>query len=582
MSSQHLVSTLGELIKVTCDGFQYVSRFITAIEKMGHDLTELRLSFREELTKTSIFAQAYNLLIDENTPRPVVMPSLWTITVIERFAMMKMHLERAEELVDRYTGNSVPAGFPDLSKRARAAAFDLGKRPTASLAVIDEANEIRKRMHTLQKETELRLKLEWSMKHKSSLEEAVKHLKDDNAALLGLTMQSMLNTMYDAVLSHLPLKDMLARPRAMLGPRDVMLDAEAQAYELRKDEQTQAQIFIDSLDIETIEQKKARMLEISRFPALLVTEFPDDRTRTATYYEGSPAKEHVLVEWKEYAPRRSGQSDLTEDQVICRVSDVVAILNSPPTFLRNVLPSVGFFRDHRRNCRGSSWIGIAYRTFAVSYTDHCKSLRDLLTPQRHGNSKELCPQWKPPLGERFRLAQTLAESLLQIHNCGWLHKGLRPENIVFFAHNSSIANPYLLGWEYARSAREGQVTEAVNAWVEDAKLYRHPDWFKEPEASTSKYRIEFDQYQLGCVLLEIGRWGLIGNQGLRGATRTKFSDDENGRDHWRQYLIGKASSLASDMGQIYSDVVQNLLLGLNAQGKEFWHAVVLELSKCNA
>ncbi|KAH7128861.1 hypothetical protein EDB81DRAFT_764017 [Dactylonectria macrodidyma] len=532
---------------------------------MGHDVAELDLNFREELTKTSVFAQAYNLLIDDNMPPPISMPSMWTVAVIERFAALKTHLEQAEGIVNRYTGITIPEETADLNSRAHAAAFDLRRRPTDSLVVINEANQARQRIQILQQGADFRVKLEWSMKHKSRLEEAVQHLRDDNAALLGLTMHSMLNAMYDAVLSQLPLKQMQLRSR---GAGDTAFDAEAQAYEGRKGEQAQAQMFIEALDKETVQQKKARMLDIAQFPALASAgiELPDNRTRTTTdYVNPSGKKESVVVEWKECENSGHGQTRLTEDQLISRVSDVVAILNSPPTCLTHVLPSVGFFRDNRLNNRGSSWIGIAYRTSSVTYTGKYRTLRDLLIPPHSRSQKESGSYGKPPLGERFRLAQNLAQSVLQIHNCGWLHKGLRPENIAFFAHQNSVANPYLLGWESSRSGQEEQLTEAVNAWVDDAKLYRHPDWFKEPETSTYKYRAEFDQYQLGCVLLEIGRWVLIGEKGLRGATSRKFTDDEEGRDRWRQYLVDKASSLATEMGEIYCNVVKNLLLGLNSE-----------------
>ncbi|KAH6874397.1 hypothetical protein B0T10DRAFT_586357, partial [Thelonectria olida] len=584
MSGLETTSALVELVRATYDGYQYVSRFIASIKNMGHDVATLELNFREELTKTSVFAQAYNLLIDENMPPPISMPSMWTVTVIERFAVLKTHLEQAEELANRYSDIAVPEETTDLKNRAHAAAFDLRRRPTESLAVINEANQARKRIQSLQKGANFRTKLAWSMKNKSRLEDAVQHLRDDNASLLGLTMHSMLNAMYDAVLSQLPLIEMRSRSG---GRGSAAFDAEARAYERRKNEQTQAQRLTEALDEESAQQKEARMLNIAQFPALLLPniELPDDRTRTTTdYVDCSGKPESVVVEWKECENSGHDHPHLTEEQLTSRISDVVAILNSPPSCLEHVLPSVGFFRDNRLNSRGSSWIGIAYQMSSVTYTGEYRTLRDLLTPPHLRSAKESGPYGKPPLGERFRLAQNLAQSVLQIHNCGWFHKGLRPENVVFFSHQNSVADPYLLGWESSRSGQEDQLTEAVHSWVDDAKLYRHPDWFKEPITSTSRYRAEFDQYQLGCLLLEIGRWVLIGSKGLRGATSRTFSDDEEGRHLWRLYLVEKASTLATEMGEIYCNVVKNLLLGLNADGKglEFWHAVVLELLKCNA
>lgn len=50
------------------------------------------------------------------------------------------------------------------------------------------------------------------------------------------------------------------------------------------------------------------------------------------------------------------------------------------------------------------------------------------------------------------------------------------------------------------------------AWSTDAQLYQDPRSFEEMKdvvERRSKFRIEFDQYRLGCVLLEIGLWLLI-------------------------------------------------------------------------
>ncbi len=129
-----------------------------------------------------------------------------------------------------------------------------------------------------------------------------------------------------------------------------------------------------------------------------------------------------------------------------------------------------------------------------------RNLREMLTRPKD-NPQNI---WKPPLGDRFRLAHGIAETLLAVHTCSWLHKGLRPENIVFFSTTKSIKDPYLLGWDYSRSSKRGQQTEPVVSWYPDAELYQHPSWFEEPseeDDDKSRFRVEFDQYQLGCLLL---------------------------------------------------------------------------------
>jgi hypothetical protein len=99
--------------------------------------------------------------------------------------------------------------------------------------------------------------------------------------------------------------------------------------------------------------------------------------------------------------------------------------------------------------------------------------------------------------------------------------------------------------------------------------------------SWSRFRTEFGQYQLGCLLLEVGLWCLI--RDLKTNTRQKF-DGPGWRDTWREYLENKTKPLEVEMGKIYSEVVLNLLRGLDAnrRGLEYWDAVVLRLSECKA
>jgi len=315
-----------------------------------------------------------------------------------------------------------------------------------------------------------------------------------------------------------------------------------------------------------------RSLDIACFPEIWQANLPDKRTRTLTPGLLDRSSVETLVEWKEW-----DSNLITRDEVVARVSDVVAILNSPPEFFHNILSSPGFFEDSRGNSRGTKWVGIVYDTASLGYKPRTRTLRELLT-RPDGKYRDI---WKPPLGDRFRLAHQLAETLLAVHTSGWLHKGLRPENVVFFNPVRSVNESYLLGWDYSRSAKRGQKTEPVISWNEDAELYQHPLWFEEPspeDEDKSRFRIEFDQYQLGCLLLEIGLWCLIGS--LKQATKKEFSGLD-WREDWKEYLESKTKILEVEMGKIYAEVVWNLLRGLDADGSrlEYWNVVVLRPSE---
>ena len=53
---------------------------------------------------------------------------------------------------------------------------------------------------------------------------------------------------------------------------------------------------------------------------------------------------------------------------------------------------------------------------------------------------------------------------------------------------------------------------------------------------------------------------------LKRATRREFSG-QDWRQDWKEYLGSKTKILEVEMGKIYSDVVLNLLGGLDADGK---------------
>ena len=111
---------------------------------------------------------------------------------------------------------------------------------------------------------------------------------------------------------------------------------------------------------------------------------------------------------------------------------------------------------------------------------------------------------KPLLGERFKLALHLAQTCLQLHTSQWLHKGIRPQNILFFPKDGmqgSLRNPYLAGFELMRMRGTEHPTEQLLSADVDVFLYCHPAKFQ-----GARYEVKFDHYALGCLLLEIGLW----------------------------------------------------------------------------
>jgi hypothetical protein len=100
-----------------------------------------------------------------------------------------------------------------------------------------------------------------------------------------------------------------------------------------------------------------------------------------------------------------------------------------------------------------------------------KSLRDMILDQQLVS-----------LRRRLEIAKALAETLVQLHTAGWMHKSLRSENVVFLAPRGCgdmvflSSEPYGVGYEYARSDTPdaaAALTQLPDTELE-AELYRHP------------------------------------------------------------------------------------------------------------
>ncbi|KAI2465564.1 prion-inhibition and propagation-domain-containing protein [Annulohypoxylon bovei var. microspora] len=118
------------------------------------------------------------------------------------------------------------------------------------------------------------------------------------------------------------------------------------------------------------------------------------------------------------------------------------------------------------------------------------------------------------LSKRLTIARALAETILQLHTAGWMHKGLTPENIIFLAPEGSQnqvflrSEPLVMGYDYARP----DTADAAVAFTQlpetkpSAELYRHP---QARGIARETYQKRFDLYSLGCIFVELALWRLI-------------------------------------------------------------------------
>ncbi|OCL02570.1 hypothetical protein AOQ84DRAFT_357323 [Glonium stellatum] len=164
---------------------------------------------------------------------------------------------------------------------------------------------------------------------------------------------------------------------------------------------------------------------------------------------------------------------------------------------------------------------------------------------------------RPTLGERFKMARSLAETLFQFHSVGWLHKSIRSENILLFRDPKTQAltysYPYLVGFEFSRDVTDSSTVE--HDGLLERNIYRHPDRQGPPEdAPGNRFNVLHDIYALGVVLLEIGLWKpVVGYEEWR-----DFRDADERKSMLEEHA---GERLPHYMGRVYTDAVSACLKG---------------------
>ncbi|RYP49838.1 hypothetical protein DL768_004530 [Monosporascus sp. mg162] len=212
-------------------------------------------------------------------------------------------------------------------------------------------------------------------------------------------------------------------------------------------------------------------------------ELYDSGLEFATYHN-----RQVLIQWKLV---ESAQWERYTNQMKCLAVFLMSL--SDKSF--RSLPCLGYYPLESQGRHG-----IVY-SMPDDKTDwDFKSLKDLISAQPFVS-----------LSRRLELARAVADTVLQLHTAGWLHKSLRSENIIFLAprgsENDAFLNsePYVFGYEYARSDTE----DSANAFTQlpdtelETDLYRHP---RARGLNRETFQKRFDMYALACLIVELVMW----------------------------------------------------------------------------
>lgn len=224
-----------------------------------------------------------------------------------------------------------------------------------------------------------------------------------------------------------------------------------------------------------------------------------------------------------------------------------------------LLKCAGFVERHDLN-----QFTLAFRT--PKDLKNPRSLRSVLCTRQRNHS----------LSERFRLANQLATAVCSLHTLGFVHKSIRPENIITFTTNqSSIGAGFLLGFEQVRPEKGRTRLIGDTDW--EKNLYRHPN--RQGEQLHDPYVMQHDIYSLGVCLLEIGLWSSFvqySDDGVVALRSEEYVLGVDARDEaemskyvYEELVALAANSLASHMGDKYAKVVHTCLTCLDEDSVDF-------------
>ena len=290
----------------------------------------------------------------------------------------------------------------------------------------------------------------------------------------------------------------------------------------------------------------------------------------------------ILVEWKPVEKQ-------VETKLKTRIERLTLLLSniSDPAF--HCLKCLGYLRHETSDT--SIVYGLVYEVVDLNHEAppfSKPSMRPLSSLFDHSKA--------PSLTKRLRIAFDLSETILQLHTSGWLHKGIRSENVIFLDRdthvweNGSSLGPFIAGYDYARADNPLEMTEDVPS-DPVADLYRHP---QAQGIARPSFKKVYDLYALGCVLLEIALWRNLEDILFRAADMDEasaklggsLSVQQEAHLRWTAIIRGKEllidkernqrflDKVAYHAGDKYRDVVQTCLLaGVDAQGVKEQHEI---------
>jgi hypothetical protein len=184
----------------------------------------------------------------------------------------------------------------------------------------------------------------------------------------------------------------------------------------------------------------------------------------------------------------------------------------------------------------------------------------------------------------MRLAKQLVRSVCYVHTFDFVHKNIRPENVIVFQQDEDaleLGDSYLIGFTEFRNVNFQTNLMGDKAW--HRSLYRHPS--RQGLHVLQQYVMQHDIYSLGVCLLEIGLWqSFVSYQNHDGemvpvagaALGLNLSDEDFAMAHLgttvgiKDHMISLAKEcLPPRLGDMYTHIVLACLTCLDDGNKAF-------------
>ena len=285
-----------------------------------------------------------------------------------------------------------------------------------------------------------------------------------------------------------------------------------------------------------------------------------------------------------FASLRGFEEMVVLDTVRLRLRDETASIMRGVRELAQVLETVDPIRFGLLSCRGvikvekedTGTVGKARSEKRLAHFEIMFDVPQDLKKPRSLRDILLSPNPQAPLNELLAQAKSLARSVFFIHTARFVHKNIRPENILVFedvTHETSKL--YLVGFEKFRADREHSMKFGDGLW--ECDLYRHPE--RQGSQPEKFYVMQHDIYSLGVVLLEIGlrisfvtpsNIGPAPHQELKVFDMHSDKDEPGQAKSFKKRFTDLATQrLPGHMGQIYTDVVLSCLKCLDRKNEVF-------------